>query len=83
VGKPKSAGPKSLPLRHRTNPELEERVFKALQRFTPSQLVSEGRVYGGGLHKVEPKELAQIPAREVLDNIDGQVRIGRQEKLFA
>jgi adenine-specific DNA-methyltransferase len=65
------------------HPELEERVFKALQRITPSQLVSEGRVYGGGLHKVEPKELAQIPAREVLDSIDGHVRIERQENLFA
>lgn len=67
----------------KNHPELEERVFKALQRITPSQLVSEGRVYGGGLHKVEPKELAQIPARGVLDSIDGLVRIERQEKLFA
>lgn len=67
----------------RDHPELEERVFNALQRITPSQLVSEGRVYGGGLHKVEPKELAQIPAREVLDSIDGRVCIERQEKLFA
>ncbi|HXJ92126.1 MAG TPA: N-6 DNA methylase [Terriglobia bacterium] len=65
------------------HPELEERVFKALQRITPSQFVSEGRVYGGGLHKVEPKELAQIPAREVLDSIDGHVRVERQERLFA
>jgi hypothetical protein len=40
-------------------------------------------VYGGGLHKVEPKELAQITAREVLDSIDGHVRIERQEKSFA
>lgn len=65
------------------HPELEERVFNALQRITPSQLVSEGRVYGGGLHKVEPKELAQIPAREVLDSIGGHVCIERQETLFA
>lgn len=67
----------------KNHPELEERVFKALQRITPSQLVSEGRVYGGGLHKVEPKELAQIAACEVLESIDGLVRIERQEKLFA
>lgn len=64
------------------HPELEERVFKALQLITPSRLVSEGRVYGGGLHKVEPRELAQIPAQEILDNVDGHVRIERQEKLF-
>jgi len=62
--------------------ELEARVFRAQQRITPSQLVSEGRVYGGGLHKVEPKELAQIPARLVLESIGDHIRIGRQQKLF-
>jgi hypothetical protein len=50
----------------RDHPELEERMFNALRRITPSQLLCEGRVYGGGLHEVETKELAQIPAREVL-----------------
>jgi len=61
---------------------LEARVFAALQRIAPSQLVSEGRVYGGGLHKVEPKELAETPARFVLENIDAHVRVARQQKLF-
>jgi hypothetical protein len=50
---------------------------------TPSQFISEGRVYGGGLHKAEPKELAQIPASDVLRSIAGHVRIERQEKLVA
>ena len=59
------------------------RVFEALQSITPAQLLSEGRVYGGGLHKLEPKELAQISARAVLESIGGHVRIERQEKLFA
>jgi len=65
------------------HPELAAKVFEALQSVTPGQFISEGRVYGGGLHKVEPKELAQIPAAAVLENIDGHVRIQRQEKLFA
>jgi hypothetical protein len=65
------------------HPELAGKVFAALQRVTPGQFISEGRVYGGGLHKVEPKELAQIPAREVLESIEGHMRIERQEKLFA
>jgi len=65
------------------HPELAARVFEALQRVTPSQIISEGRVYGGGLHKVGPKALAQIPARDVLESIAGHVRIERQEKLFA
>lgn len=75
--------PKSnLQVALRNHPELEARVFEALRRITPAQLVSEGRVYGGGLHKVEPKELAQISARVMLDSIGGRVRIERQEKLF-
>ncbi len=63
------------------HPELAEQVFKALHRITRSQLLSERRVYGGGLHKLE--ELAQIPAREVLDASDGQVHIEQQERQLA
>jgi len=62
----------------KAHPELHVEVFEALQRITPGQLVSEGRVYGGGLHKVEPKELAQIPARIVLDAVKAQMRIEEQ-----
>jgi adenine-specific DNA-methyltransferase len=66
----------------KNHPELAAKVFEALQAVTASQFISEGRVYGGGLHKVEPKELAQISARTVLESIDGHFRIERQEKLF-
>lgn len=51
------------------HPALHAQVFEALRRIAPKQLIAEGRVYGGGLHKVEPKELAQISARPVLDAI--------------
>ncbi len=61
--------------------EFEARVFGALQRITPAQLLSEGRVYGGGLHKVEPKELAQIPARAVLEALP-QIDLQLQGNLF-
>jgi adenine-specific DNA-methyltransferase len=64
-------------------PELEARVFEALQRIAPSRLISEGRVYGGGLHKVEPKELAKVPAYVVLESMDGHLHVERQENLFA
>jgi hypothetical protein len=66
----------------KAHPELHVRVFEALQRITPSQMLSEGRVYGGGLHKVEPKELAQIPARGVLDSVETYVRIEEQLPMF-
>ncbi len=68
----------------KAHPELHVRVFEALQRITPAQLLSEGRVYGGGLHKVEPKELAQIPARQLLDSVGRHMRIEEQlPMLFA
>ncbi len=54
-------------------PDLQSRVFEALKRIKPADVISEGRVYGGGLHKVEPKELGQIPARLVLEGIDSRV----------
>lgn len=53
-------------------PHLREQVWKALNELQPSSMVAEGRVYGGGLHKMEPKELAQVPAAELasLLNLD-------------
>ncbi len=65
------------------HPELAGCVFEALQRITPAQFLSGGRVYGGGLHKVEPKELAQISARPVLDAIGPHLRIEHQLRIFA
>ncbi len=64
------------------HPELEANVFEALQRITPGQMLSEGRVYGGGLHKVEPKELAQIPARLVIESMAAHLHIEHQGQLF-
>jgi hypothetical protein len=64
------------------HPDLHAHVFEALQRITPAQLASEGRVYGGGLYKLEPKELAQIPAHLVLDSIQKHVRIEEQLRMF-
>lgn len=73
------------PLREalRKEPELAAAVFGALQRITPEQLICQGRVYGGGLHKVEPKELAQISARPVLDALRARTRVEHQSSLFA
>ncbi len=64
------------------DPDAHLQVLRALQDIAPEKLVSEGRVYGGGLHKVEPRELAEISADAVLDRIGHELRIERQESLF-
>jgi hypothetical protein len=46
-------------------PELYQAVFAHLQSLTGEHLIRESRVYGGGLHKMEPKELANMPAGEL------------------
>ncbi len=38
-------------------PELNRSVWQALSEISDETLMGEGRVYGGGLHKLEPKEL--------------------------
>jgi len=47
------------------NPELEENLWSLLNEICPRAMLGEGRVYGGGLHKLEPKELAKVPAEEI------------------
>lgn len=43
------------------------KVWKALSSIGAAMLLSEGRVYGGGLHKLEPKELANVSAEPILE----------------
>ena len=42
-----------------------EDVHQALQQFSQESLIAGGRVYGGGLRKIEPKELANVPAGSI------------------
>ncbi|MDO9214270.1 MAG: Eco57I restriction-modification methylase domain-containing protein [Methylococcales bacterium] len=52
-------------------PEMTEIFFEALNNTTERAMLDEGRVYGGGMHKLEPSELANIPAPEILRLIKG------------
>jgi hypothetical protein len=47
-------------------PGVAERIFDLLQQIPIGTMTGEGRVYGGGLHKLEPRELANVP----LDGIE-------------
>lgn len=52
----------SVQARIDSDPGLAESIFTWLRSLSADQLVRQGRVYGGGLHKLEPKELAATPA---------------------
>lgn len=43
------------------DPSLMDRIWRQLNRISTEVLLGEGRVYGGGLHKLEPRELSQVP----------------------
>jgi adenine-specific DNA-methyltransferase len=49
------------------DPSLIERVWNVLKGITAAELLGQGRVYGGGLHKLEPKELASVPVPRLMD----------------
>ena len=63
-------------------PGAHAELFGALQEIDTDAFVGEGRVYGGGLYKLEPKELGRIPATPILKAIRG-LDVGRQCELFA
>jgi len=49
----------------KATPDLAREVWRILKQISPESLLGEGRVYGGGLHKLEPRELANVPADEI------------------
>ena len=63
------------------NPKNVEKVWKFLNSL-PSQIFEDyGRVYGGGLHKIEPKELLKIPLEGITDIIKIKRQSGDQLEL--
>jgi len=66
------------------DPQLSHRILEVLNSVPPEDLLREGRFYGGGLHKLEPKELKQVPVPQLLSLIpDVSSAIGKQMDLFA
>ena len=43
-----------------TDKSILERIWKLLNEINSSSFTKEGRTYGGGLHKIEPKELGMV-----------------------
>jgi len=48
-------------------PALLKKVWQALDRISDEALMGEGRVYGGGLHKLEPRELGNALADKIVE----------------
>ncbi len=47
------------------SPELKYQIWEFLNRIDTRDVLSQGRVYGGGLYKLEPKELGRVKATEL------------------
>jgi len=56
------------------------KAWQALNQVSIENILHEGRVYGGGLHKLEPKELANVHLPE-LDEIFGHLAQAKQLKM--
>lgn len=64
---------------------LLRRIWEALNNLSLEHLFGEGRVYGGGLHKLEPRELSNVNATTIADvvsGIDSIPRPSEQLELF-
>ena len=58
-------------------------VWRALNELDPKKLLDEGRVYGGGLHKLEPSELSNVPVPNLAALIQPEQYPAKQMKLFS
>ena len=68
----------------RGSPELKRRIWEVLNEICPKAMLGEGRVYGGGLHKLEPRELGNVPAAGIAELLpeSARPRRERQRPLF-
>ncbi len=74
--------PLAAELQH--TPDLLRSIWQALNQLPPQALIGEGRVYGGGLHKIEPAELSNAPVNGIVQFTPAIARtMGKQLSLFA
>lgn len=49
------------------NPDVVYQIWEELKDINGSKIEDEGRIYGGGLKKIEPKELAKVPCGDLVE----------------
>lgn len=64
------------------NPAIMRTIWKFLNDIDPDELLGHGRVYGGGLHKLEPKELRGFPAEDLIAHLVELEPLNQQLDLF-
>ncbi|MBI4999976.1 MAG: SAM-dependent DNA methyltransferase [Euryarchaeota archaeon] len=63
-------------------PHLYPAIFKFLKELKMTDMIGNGRVYGGGLYKIEPKELGRLSASGLLDILTANnINIQTQKKI--
>jgi len=55
-------------------PSLVREFWERLNKMRVDQILEEGRVYGGGLHKLEPSELSNLDVTTLVDKIAPELR---------
>jgi len=56
------------------DPCLLDRIWRVLNNIPLGELLKEGRVYGGGLYKLEPKELGRVVSNELIQLLSNGCR---------
>jgi hypothetical protein len=73
----------SLAAELKRNAHLLRSIWQALNQLPPQALIGEGRVYGGGLHKIEPAELSNAPVDGIMQLTPAiSQNLGKQLPLF-
>ncbi|MCY4488948.1 MAG: Eco57I restriction-modification methylase domain-containing protein [Deltaproteobacteria bacterium] len=62
-------------------PQLKRKVWEFLNEISPQAMLGEGRVYGGGLHKLEPNELGNVPAKAIAELLPGSAQPPREKQV--
>ena len=62
--------------------QLKRQIWNFLSGIDSNALMNEGRVYGGGMHKLEPKELGSVPVPS-LNNLLSEFAYKPQVRQFS